>query len=107
MNRPFPFMGTVDAASRRIGNLLRDVVTEALLYLTNRVARRQRRVTSRTRNCKAYPDAEHASFCCLQQALHVILSKAWGSGRPAQQKPSKGKTDLRAVIIARKASKRS
>ncbi|ROL51955.1 hypothetical protein DPX16_19474 [Anabarilius grahami] len=33
--------------------------------------------------------------------------KARGSGRPAQQKPSKGKTDLRAVIIARKASKRS
>ncbi|ROJ13845.1 hypothetical protein DPX16_19720 [Anabarilius grahami] len=124
------------------------------MYLTNRVTRRQRRVTSRTRNYKAYPDAEITSFCCLQQALYVIvwrsgfqcsskkeedcravssdvpcwfaisghwsdrssiesvttcapLQKAWEQGQATQLKYLWGNTDLRTVIITKKASKRS
>ncbi|ROL50305.1 hypothetical protein DPX16_15134 [Anabarilius grahami] len=51
--------------------------------------------------------AHHRAQQKVSVAARAPPHKAWGSGRPAQQKPSKGKADLRAVVIARKASKRS
>ncbi|XP_067241145.1 uncharacterized protein [Chanodichthys erythropterus] len=49
--------------------------------------------------------AHHRAQQKISVAARAPPRRFWGQGRAAQQKPSHAKTDLRAVIVARKASK--
>ncbi|XP_067245130.1 uncharacterized protein, partial [Chanodichthys erythropterus] len=44
--------------------------------------------------------AHHRAQQKISVAARAPPQRAWGSGRPAQPKPSRGRTDLRAVILA-------